>query len=172
MTKMMSDILRIYRRFQSKGGMKAIWIFFAMVVPFCAQAGYDRDEYLQYCKAETFDKKYEEAGCWSCDVIFSLMQSLTGTAGHLFFTMLELSQVILTLGAAIWLAVYFLKSLSSMAAQDPAKVIDGVLTFMFKWALVFALINLGINEVIDRIVNPILSIGFDIGTEFYKSATF
>ncbi len=127
-------------------------------------------EYLKYCKSEIFEEKYEKGGCWSCDIIAVIMRNMLAMITVLFGAMVELCELILVFGAAIWLAVYFLKSLGSFAAQDPAKVIDGALLFMFKWALVYALISLGIGDIIKHIVSPLLSIGIDVGQIFSSSA--
>jgi hypothetical protein len=62
--------------------------------------------------------------------------------------------------------MYFLKSVSSFATQDPAKILDGLFSFMFKWAFAFTIVNMGIDSLVEEIVNPLLSIGMDIGTEF------
>ena len=89
----------------------------------------------------------------------------------MYDSFLTISELILQLGGAIWIAIYLLKSMGSMAAQDPMKVLDGMFTFMFKWALVYALIVAGIDELIGMIISPILSVGFDIGTTFTAGAS-
>lgn len=127
-------------------------------------------EYLEYCSAEKFNKKYDDGGCWSCGVIFMLMDAMTKISGTIFAATMELCLLILNWGVAIWLAVYFLKSVSAFATQDAAKVIDGVLTFMFKWALVYTLVAAGISEIVENIVNPLLGIGFDVGKTFMDNA--
>lgn len=140
-----------------------------ILLSFNAFADPDAD-YLEYCQSDKFDEKYEAGGCWACDVIAVIMKAMLSTITQLFVGMIELCKLVLVLGAAIWLAVYFLKSLSAFAAQDPAKIIDGALTFMFKWALVYTLIFWGIGEIINNIVSPLLSIGIDIGTIFSQGA--
>lgn len=131
---------------------------------------YSYDRYLEFCSKEVFDKKYSDGGCWSCAVINTVMRSMVSVIGAITTPMIELSKLILSLGGAIWLAIYFMKSLSSFAMQDPAKVIDGVVVFMFKWALVYTLIAAGIGEIVAQIVNPLLSIGMDIGQTFASQA--
>ena len=126
----------------------------------------DSEKYLCYCKSSVIDKKYTEAGCWSCDVVFTLMMSMSDVAGTLFDATFSLSKIILGGGACIWIAVYFLKTLGSFTTQDPAKVIDGLLLFCFKVALMYALINSGIEAIVHYIVNPLLGFGFDIGGAF------
>ncbi len=126
----------------------------------------DEEKYLCYCDSEVIRKKYVEAGCWACDVIFTLMMSMTDVAGSIYETTKDLSMTILGFGAVIWIALYFLKALGSFTTQDPAKVIDGLLTFCFKVALVYGLIDLGIEAIVQNIVNPLLSIGIDIGNVF------
>ena len=126
----------------------------------------DDAKYLCYCKSDVIEKKYTDAGCWSCDVIFTLMMSMTNVAGTIYDGTIALSKIILGGGACIWIALYFLKTLGSFTTQDPTKVIDGLLTFCFKVALMYALIDSGIDSIVHYIVNPLLSIGFDIGGTF------
>lgn len=137
-----------------------------------AETAFCGDDYLTYCSSETIDEEYEKAGCWSCEIIENLMISLTTIAGTLYGTTVEAAKLILTLGSAIWIALYFLKSLGSFATQDPAKIIDGLLTFCFKVALVYALVTAGIDVLVQYIVNPLLSIGFDIGETFAGAVSF
>ncbi len=130
------------------------------------------DDYLTYCSSDVINEEYENAGCWSCKIIVTLMTSLTTVAGTLYGTTVEAAKLILTLGTAIWIALYFFKSLGSFATQDPAKIIDGLLTFCFKVALVYALVTAGVDILVQYIVNPLLSIGFDIGGTFAGAVGF
>ncbi len=129
------------------------------------------DKYLCYCKAEVIQKKYDEAGCWACNVVLTLMMSMTNVANAVYPIIDALSRIILGGGACIWIAVYFLKSLGSFATQDPAKIIDGLLTFCFKIAFMYIMIDSGIGTIIEYIVNPLLSIGYDIGGFFSEMAS-
>lgn len=157
-----------YLHFRRKLVIFGIFCLCILFLPSLCEAGYDHNEYLKFCNSETFEKKYETglSGCWSCAIVHWLMNAMVTAIIALSDPVLELSKLILNLGAAIWLAMFFLKSLGSFTVQDPAKIIDAVLTFMFKWALVFTLIHFGIDEIVGQIINPLLSIGMDIGTEF------
>lgn len=133
----------------------------------CCNAAFAVDsEFLEYCLGDVFLKKYQDAECWSCDIIKILIKSMMEITNKLYKEIKELCVIILQLGGAIWLALYFMKSLGSFATQDPAKVIDGALNFMFKWAFVYAIIAGGMDVIMEYIVNPLLSIGFDVGMEF------
>ena len=133
-------------------------------------AEYDPEAYLAACNIDEYNKKYSEEGsCWSCDIIQVLMKSMTSAAQSLGALVTSLGMQILLVGAAVWLAIYFLKSLASPAQQDPAKVLDGAFTFMFKVALVYILISGGVAGLAGQVVNPLLSIGMDIGTTFNHS---
>lgn len=137
----------------------------------CCNAAYAIDsEFVEYCIGEVFLEKYKEAECWSCDIIKILIRAMMEITEKLYDGIKELCIIILQLGGAIWLALYFMKSLGSFATQDPAKVIDGALTFMFKWALIYAIIAGGMDVIMEYIVNPLLSIGFDIGMELAKGS--
>ncbi len=163
----MTKLMTFFRSNQYK---IATLIVMAMLTISCCAIASPDDDYLEYCQSKVFDQKYEEGGCWACSVIGVIMKAMLSAITQLFDGMIELCKLILALGAAIWLAIYFLKSLSSFAAQDPAKIIDGALMFMFKWALVSTLIFWGIGDIIEYIVSPLLSIGIDIGTVFSQGA--
>ena len=123
-------------------------------------------DYVKHCGKEAIEKEYEEGGCWSCYVILKLMASMMVAVNSLSGPILELSKIIVVLGAAVWYGVYFLKSVGSLATQDPVKIIDGALVFGFKIALVYTLLSAGIDTIVTRIVNPLLSIGLEIGSTF------
>lgn len=123
-------------------------------------------DFASKCKATIFRQKYAQAGCWSCNIISTLLSAFLTISQILFESFVDLSEILIQVGGAIWIAVFFLKTLGSMSAQDPMKVMDALFLFMVKWAFVYALIIAGIDEIIGMIVNPILSIGFDIGTTF------
>lgn len=130
-------------------------------------AEYDKNAYLETCNIEEYNKKYStEGNCWSCDIIKTLMNSMTSAADTLGGLVTGLAMSILLVGSALWLAIYFFKSLASPAQQDVAKVLDGAFTFMFKVALVYFLISGGVGGLTGQVVNPLLSIGVDIGKTF------
>lgn len=134
---------------------------------------YDPNEYQRYCNVEKFNQKYEGASssCWSCDIIKEMTDKMLTAANILANKSIALGQIILLIGAAVWLALYFLKTLGSLTEQDPARVLDGAFTFMFKMALVYILLyNGGFLAIIDYIVNPILRIGSDIGRDLNSLA--
>lgn len=135
---------------------------------------YDPNEYQHYCNVDKFNQKYEGASssCWSCSIIKEMTDKMLSAANILATKSIALGQIILLIGAAVWLAMYFLKTLGSLTEQDPARVLDGAFTFMFKMALVYILLyNGGFLAIIDYIVNPILRIGSDIGKELNSLAT-
>lgn len=135
-----------------------------------SHAGAD-SEYLQYCSSDIFRKKYEEADCWSCNVVLSLMQSMTKTIEDIYIALREVSLTALLYFGAIWVAAYFIKSFGSFAAQDTAKTMDGLLNFFFKWALCYVLIYTGIDTIVEFVVAPLLDIGYSIGIGFNESSS-
>ena len=170
MTKIFDIFFRFIRSHKYTLAMLALFVILAMAdyafaEDKCTNLS-DDAQYLCYCGSEAIQKKYDEGGCWSCDIIFTLMKSMTEVAGFIFDPSSELAKLILGGGACIWIAAYFLKALGSFATQDPAKVIDGLLTFCFKVLLMYVLIDSGIDSIVNYIVNPLLSIGFDIGETF------
>lgn len=152
-------------RYNCKTMLNNIVFAFILMVLFCHDAFAADEEFLTYCTGKVFDEKYTNADCWSCDIIKILIRSMMDLTEVIFYEIRELSILILQLGGAIWLALYFMKSLSSLAAQDPAKIMDGALMFMFKWAFVYAIIFAGLDVIMEYIVNPLLSIGLDVGMD-------
>ena len=130
---------------------------------------YSYTEYLAYCNVGFYTIKYGfGSSCWSCSTIHTLMDVFTASAASLANYTHELGLLVLQYGAGIWIVLYLLKSLSAFAAQDPSKVLDGLFSFMFKWAIVYILVEMGIDALVEQIINPLLGIGMDIGTEFLK----
>ncbi len=126
---------------------------------------YSESDYKEYCNVVKFNEKYSpENSCWPCSVINSLTDTLFETVNDMINTVNNLAKLILLLGAAIWLAIYFLKSVSSLATQDSAKILDGALSFMFKVAFMYVLVNGGIANIISWIITPLLSIGMDVSS--------
>lgn len=125
---------------------------------------YSLSTYLSYCSQAHFQEKYnsEEASCWPCTVIKALSNALFMSADKLIEPITELAKIVLLIGAAIWISMFFLKSVSSMAMQDSAKNMDGIFVFVFKVAFIYVLINGGIAEIIGWIIKPLLSIGMDV----------
>lgn len=171
---MMTDNIKYVLSFIQKYFCRFIFVFslvFSVLTPSFGNAAllefgdtYSHDEYLSYCGKDAFEAKYndEAAKCWPCQVVKALTKALFMGVNRIIDNVYELSELILLLGAAIWLSMYFLKSLSSMAMQDSAKNLNGIFVFMFKVAFMFVLIKFGISEIILWIVKPLLSIGMDV----------
>jgi len=136
---------------------------------------YDPEEYKKYCNIEDFTNKYDgpNAGCWSCSIIHLMMKIMVTTASVIVNATITLGKTILLWGSAVWLAAYFLKSVTAFTAQDPAKNLDAIIVFMFKVTIVYLLIyDGGFAYMVDKVVNPLLQIGMDIGTDFLNASIF
>ena len=128
-------------------------------------------EYDTYCKYSVINNKYLNAGCWSCDVVGILMSGGVGGVNVLYPALRDFGKVVLNYGAVIWIACFMLKTLGSFAAQDASKLMDGIVQFMFKWALAYVVVAGGLDVIIEWVVFPLLSIGFDIGSKFSELAS-
>ena len=133
-------------------------------------ASYDRLEYLQYCSAEKYAEKYSRQSCWSCEIIDAMFDGMKTAVVKIYKKIQPLCLLILPLGFAIWLAMYLLKALGSFATQEAGKLLDGIMISIFKVSLVYVIISLGVNELVQDIVTPFLSIGMDIGNGFVELA--
>ena len=99
-----------YPHFNRKFIIFGVFCLCVFLLPSLCEAGYDREEYLTYCNSTTFNEKYVSAkeGCWSCAVVHWLMDAMVKSVVKLSGPILDLSKLILFLGAAIWLAMFFL----------------------------------------------------------------
>lgn len=133
---------------------------------------YDEAEYLKYCNAADFTKKYNDpqSSCWSCDIINVMFEAMKKIIIVVSKKIIPCCQLVLTLGFAIWIAMYLLKTLGSFATQEAGKVLDGIMINLFKVVLVYVTVSLGIDTMVDAIVAPLLSIGMDIGNAFLDEA--
>ena len=131
-------------------------------------ASYNHDEYLEYCSPAKYTERYEAAAndCWSCNIIETMFNGFKVVIVIIANNIEPLCKLILTLGGAVWLAMYLLKSLGSFAIQNPGKVLDGISVFLFKVTLVYLTVITHIDNIVDVIVNPLLDIGMDIGRAF------
>lgn len=131
-------------------------------------AEYNHTEYLEYCSPAKYKKMYDLAAndCWSCDIIHAMFDGFKTVIVLLVDKIEPLCKLILSLGGALLLAMYLLKSLGSFAVQNPGKVLDGLAMFLFKIAFVYVVVTAGIDDIVDMIINPLLSIGMDIGKQF------
>ena len=128
-------------------------------------------EYMEYCNYNKINNKYLNAGCWSCDVVGILMSGGVGAVNVLYPALRDFGKVVLNYGAVIWISCFLLKTLGSFAAQDASKIIDGIVQFMFKWSLAYVVVIGGLDVIVEWVVFPLLSIGFDIGTKFSELAS-
>lgn len=128
------------------------------------------EDYSEYCSSQKFTEKYNNADCWSCQVVLSLMQGMTGAATVLSSAIIEISKLVLLYGGAIWIACYFMKALGSFAAQDPYKILDGLIVFMFKWTLAYVMVYYGLDTIVQMVVDPLLDIGYTVGQSLNAQA--
>ena len=151
------------------------WLVFAsvLIVVLLLSNTAAANEYLNYCGQAVYNRKYRNAGCWSCDLVTILMSGGVGAVNRIYERVLvDFAAQLLNICGAIWIAVFMLKTLGSFAAQDPGKVLDALFNFMFKWAIAFTVIHGGLANIVVWIVQPLLSIGFDIGAELTRLASF
>ena len=171
-TRRLKSFLKNYRRITSFCGSLFCALFivlpaYAGILPDFLDGSYSDSTYHEVCNLDRINEKYSASACWSCDIIRMMTEGMSAVIVDIVGSTITLAEIILLWGSAVWLAVYFLKSVSAFAAQDPSKVLDGAITFMFKAGFIYVLIhNFGFEELVDKIVNPLLKIGMDIGSSF------
>ncbi|MBR5599578.1 MAG: hypothetical protein IKW39_06010 [Alphaproteobacteria bacterium] len=159
-----------YKMFPSRTLRFVMYFLLTLLFTSYAFADGPDDEYTEHCLGDNFNKKYDEADCWSCAVVLSLMQSMTAAAGTLYNSIREISILVLLYGGSIWIICYFIKSLGSFAEQNPNKILEGLINFMFKWALAYVMVYSGLDTIVLYIVDPLLDVGYTIGQSLSQNA--
>ena len=101
--------------------------------------------------------------CWYCRIVSIMTNAFLSAVAMALVTVQTLGRIILKLGFMIWLALYILKQVSSMAPTSPGKMLQEVLVMGFKVLLANIAIEKGIPVLTFYILDPIMMTGIDYG---------
>ena len=114
------------------------------------------------CKLEDMQVKYY-ANCYSCMVVKTLIETFMNACAKVYSLCRDAGNILLFLGAMLWMAFFALKNVSSFANVEPGEVVTTLLTMIFKLLFAYLLLNAGINAILGYIMFPLLGAGADFG---------
>ena len=121
---------------------------------------------LEACKVSKFIKKY--CGCFSCSTVAVMVTIFLQVAAKGSGIMQQAAQTILLIFTALWIAIFFLKRLSSFSAIELNETIQSLLFFLFKILVAWIFINGGFALASHYTLEPIMSFGTTLGQEFLE----
>lgn len=101
--------------------------------------------------------------CFTCEIVQILISSFITAGAKAYEISKDLGNAVLLVGTILWLAIYVLKSVASLASVEPAKMLQDILTQLFKVLCAFVVINIGIQTILEYTLNPIMIAGTDFG---------
>ena len=116
---------------------------------------------------DTIRAKYS-AGCWSCMILEKLSSAFMGAAEKGIDVSERAGKVLLGIGAALWIVLWGLRTVSSMTQLEPANVLNELIKFCFKVMLAYAFINAGMSMVKKYFIDPIMGVGAKIATAYWE----
>ena len=121
------------------------------------------------CSISDMQKMYQST-CYSCKIIMTLITTFMNACGKVYDLTREAGSKVLVIGSMLWLAAFALKLVSAFTNQEPMSILNTLLTFMFKVASAYIVINVGIGAIVDLFVNPLLLAGADYGLGLLQAA--
>lgn len=147
------------------------FLFSVLFVSLCLifPASADNVDEAQTCGIKNMQEMYMKDGnvdkyCWYCKVVIILTNAYLKAAQKSMSITIDLAKLILKLCFMVWLAYYILQQVSSFAPVEIGKMLQEILTMMFKVALAWLVINQGIGVIRELILDPIMGTGVDYGT--------
>jgi len=111
--------------------------------------------------------KYNE-NCWACPIIKELVESFIVAATIALTLSKEAGIFVLKFGAILWIMLWGLRHVSSLAQVEPANIIAELIKFLFKVMLAYAFISGGVWAIGTYFTNPIMGLGAKIAENFWE----
>ena len=108
-------------------------------------------------------KKAYLGTCYSCTIVANLIRVFMNAAAKNAPLTQEAGVRIRVIGMVIWFAFFVLHRISSFVSIEPMKMLQELFSFLFKCLLVYTVITSGLLNIINMMVNPLLTAGADYG---------
>lgn len=116
--------------------------------------------------SEILRAKYQ-SGCWSCLVVEKLTSAFLTAAKSAYGLSQRAGVTLLWIGVTLWLLMWALKNVSSLAQVEPGNILNELIKFMFKVGLAYWFIMGGLPMVRDYFITPLMGMGSSIAHEFW-----
>ncbi len=124
--------------------------------------------YGSECPTSDIVRAKYQAGCWSCLVVEKLTSSFLRAASGAYGLAQKAGLVVLGLGSVLWLLLWGLRNVSSLAQLEPGNILNELIKFGFKVALAYIGIALGMKVVGTYFINPMMGMGAKIAEVFWE----
>ena len=117
------------------------------------------------CDISKMQDQYTRS-CITCPTVATIISIFLEVGVDAYPLMRSAANTLLGILSVLWIAMYFLKKLSSFAAVELPEMMQELSIFFFKILVAAVCINGGISVILDFTLNPIISFGTDFGIAF------
>ncbi len=121
----------------------------------------------EFCASTDFLRAKYQSGCWSCLVVEKLTSAFLTAAKQAYGLSQRAGITLLWIGVVMWLLMWALKNVSSLAQVDPGNILNELIKFMFKVGLAYWFIVGGLPMVRNYFIGPIMGVGASIAQQFW-----
>lgn len=117
-------------------------------------------------QSQALRAKYQ-SGCWSCLVVKNLTSAFLSAASTAYSLSQRAGVTLLWIGVTLWLLMWALKNVSSLAQVEPGNILNELIKFMFKVGIAYWFIMGGLPMVRNYFITPIMGFGATIAQQFW-----
>lgn len=126
---------------------------------------------LQLCPTiDQLRMKYQ-SGCWSCLVVERLVSAFLTAASKAYGLAQKAGLTVLFIGTIMWVLMWGLKNVSSLAQVDPSNILSDLFKMLFRIMLAYFFIMAGLKVVSTYFINPIMGTGAVIAQQFWDTTS-
>lgn len=119
------------------------------------------------CPSSEFLRAKYQSGCWSCLVVEKLSSSFLTAAKSAYGLSQRAGITLLWIGAVMWLLMWALKNVSSLAQVEPGNILNELIKFLFKVGLAYWFIMGGLPMVKNYFIGPIMGFGASVAQQYW-----
>ena len=121
----------------------------------------------EFCPPTKILRAKYQSGCWSCLVVEKLTSAFLTAAKQAYGLSQRAGITLLWIGVVMWLLMWALKNVSSLAQVDPGNILNELIKFMFKVGLAYWFIVGGLPMVRNYFITPLMGVGSSIAQQFW-----
>ena len=119
------------------------------------------------CPSTEFLRQKYHSGCWSCLVVEKLSSAFLTAAKSAYGLSQRAGITLLWIGVTMWLLMWALKNVSSLAQVEPGNILNELIKFLFKVGLAYWFIVSGLPMVKNYFIGPIMGFGASVAQQFW-----
>lgn len=127
----------------------------------------DVTQVTDLCPSTQILRDKYHSGCWSCLVVEKLTSAFLTAAKSAYGLAQRAGITLLWIGVVMWLLMWALKNVSSMAQVEPGNILNELIKFMFKVGLAYWFIMGGLPMVKNYFITPIMGFGATVAQQFW-----